>query len=117
MNITADEFYQALSDLTRLRVLVLLTREGELCVCELTHAVGEIQPKISRHLALLREYDLVEGRRRGQWIYYRLNPALPSWARKVLQETVKGVARKAPFQEDYRALRDMPDRPANACCA
>ena len=50
----ADQFFKALSDLTRLRMLVLLSHEGELCVCELTHALDEIQPKISRHLAQLR---------------------------------------------------------------
>jgi ArsR family transcriptional regulator len=74
MNIQADHFFKIFADLTRLRVLVLLAREGELCVCEPTHALGEIQPKIPRHLALLREAEVVLDRRQGQWIYYRLNP-------------------------------------------
>lgn len=117
MDIQADQFFRILGDLTRLRVLVLLSREGELCVCELTHALGEIQPKISRHLALLREAGVVLDRRQGQWIYYRLNPDLPEWAQRVLEATAGGVARQVPFASDKSALSKMPDRPGQACCA
>jgi len=117
MHIQADQFFKILSDLTRLRVLTLLSREGELCVCELTHALGEIQPKISRHLALLREAGVVLDRRQGQWIYYRVNPELPAWARDVLMTTSDGVITQPPFNEDLQALTDMPNRPESACCA
>jgi ArsR family transcriptional regulator len=117
MNRQADQFFRILGDLTRLRVLTLLSREGELCVCELTHALGEIQPKISRHLALLRESRVVLDRRQGQWIYYRINPDLPAWAREVLAVTTGGVIRQPPFNEDLQSLRDMPKRPESACCA
>jgi len=117
MNIQAEQFFKILGDLTRLRVLALLSREGELCVCELTHALGEIQPKISRHLALLREAEVVLDRRQGQWIYYRLNSKLPDWAEAVLAETADGIAKQAPFSNDQRALSKMPNRPGSACCA
>jgi ArsR family transcriptional regulator, arsenate/arsenite/antimonite-responsive transcriptional repressor len=117
MNIQGDRFFRILGDLTRLRVIALLSREGELCVCELTHALGEIQPKISRHLALLREAEVVLDRRQGQWIYYRINPELPAWARAVLAEAAEGVANQAPFNSDQLALSRMPDRPGSACCA
>ena len=117
MNIEADQFFKILSDRTRLRVMALLSREGELCVCELTHALGEIQPKISRHLALLREAAVVLDRRQGQWIYYRLNPDLPTWAREVLTATAQGTRRQSPFKEDRQSLVAMPDRPQGACCA
>lgn len=117
MKLAADQFFRLLGDLTRLRVLVLLSREGELCVCELTHALGEIQPKISRHLGLLREAELVLDRRQGQWIYYRLNPALPQWAQALLRDTAQGVARERPFGGDQRSLANMPNRPGSACCA
>ena len=112
-----DQFYKALSDLTRLRMLVLLNREGELCVCELTHALDEIQPKISRHLAHLREIGVVLDRRQGQWIYYRPNPGLPAWARDVLAVTTEGVITQFPFNLDLQALTDMTNRPESACCA
>ena len=117
MNIQPEPFFKTLSDATRLRLLVLLSREGELCVCELTHALGEIQPKISRHLALLREAEVVLDRRQGQWVYYRLNPALPAWAQSVITTTTEGVTGLAPFRADQRALCGMPNRPGNACCA
>jgi ArsR family transcriptional regulator len=117
MNLQPDQFFKTLADPTRLRVLVLLAREGELCVCELTHALDEIQPKISRHLALLREARLVLDRRRGQWVYYRLNSALPEWAQSVLTATAEAVAPQAPFKADQRALERMPNRPGRACCA
>jgi len=82
-----------------------------------THALGEIQPKISRHLALLREAGVVLDRRQGQWIYYRINPDLPMWTRQVITATTEGIVTQAPFNEDLQSLRDMPNRPESACCA
>ena len=113
----ADQFFKALCDPTRMRMLVLLSREGELCVCELTHALDEIQPKISRHLAQLRELAVVLDRRQGQWIYYRLNPDLPDWARTVLSATAEGVMAQSPYKEDRQTLLVMPNRPGSSCCA
>ena len=113
----ADHFFKALCDPTRLRMLVLMSREGELCVCELTHALNEIQPKISRHLAQLREIAAVLDRRQGQWIYYRLNPDLPDWALTVLAATAEGIMAQSPYQKDRQTLLDMPNRPGSSCCA
>ena len=113
----SDQFFRALGDLTRLRILVLLAGEGELCVCELTHALDEIQPKVSRHLAQLRELGLVLDRRQGQWIYYRMNPDLPAWCTTVMMAATEGICAQPPFTEDLQALRDMADRPDNACCS
>ena len=113
----AEQFFRALCDTTRLRMLVLLTREGELCVCELTRALNEIQPKISRHLAQLREIGVVFDRRQGQLIYYRLSPDLPEWAQTVLAATTEGVRGQSPFEKDRQSLMDMPNRPENTCCA
>ena len=77
MKIDANSLFSALSNEIRLRCLVLLQLEGELCVCELTHALKLSQPMISRHLALLRDAGLVNDQRAGQWIYYQVNPELP----------------------------------------
>jgi len=117
MNIHANAFFSALANEVRLRCLVLLQNQGELCVCELTHALELSQPMISRHLALLRDGGLVADRREGQWIYYRINPALPDWMHKVLETTVQANARKTPFVADKRSLCGMPNRPGSACCA
>ena len=63
--------FKTLADETRLRILVLLTC-GELCVCDLMAALELPQSTVSRHLATLRNAGLVEDRRQGVWVYYRL---------------------------------------------
>jgi len=117
MTISANEFFQLLSDETRLRCLLLMQSEGELCVCELIHALDVIQPKVSRHLALMRDAGVVSDRRQGQWVYYQLHDELPNWARQVLLQTDEGVAADAPFCDDRVALAQMPNRPGASCCA
>jgi ArsR family transcriptional regulator len=63
--------FTAMSDRTRFRILSLLS-EGELCVCDVMRVLKEPQSKISRHLAYLRRAQLVEARKEGLWMYYRL---------------------------------------------
>jgi ArsR family transcriptional regulator len=63
--------FKALSDGTRLRIMVLLS-EKELCVCQIMWALDLDQAKISRHLTVLRNAGLVKDRRDGLWIYYSL---------------------------------------------
>jgi ArsR family transcriptional regulator, arsenate/arsenite/antimonite-responsive transcriptional repressor len=63
--------FQALGDATRLRILGLLLT-GEVCVCHLHETLHISQPKASRHLAYLRRAGLVETRREGLWVYYRI---------------------------------------------
>lgn len=109
--------FRGLSDETRLRCLTLLQQEGELCVCELTYALDAVQPKVSRHLAQLRELGIVTDRRQGLWVYYRLHPELPEWANGVLCATTDGMADTALFLEDRTRLGRMPNRPGAACCA
>ncbi|MDZ7663549.1 MAG: metalloregulator ArsR/SmtB family transcription factor [Thiohalophilus sp.] len=71
MMINSDSLFSALAHLLRLRALLLMQQEGELCVCELTHALTD---DISRHLAQSRQAGLVSDRRQGLWVYYRLQP-------------------------------------------
>ena len=82
-------FYKALADDTRLQSLLLITEQGELCVCDLMAALQQSQPKVSRHLAQLRKSGILQDRRQGQWVYYSLHPQLPSWAQEVLVLTAK----------------------------
>ena len=117
MTIGADTLFHMLADTTRLRTLLLLQRHGELCVCELTHALNLSQPKISRHLAHLRESGLLLSSRNGQWVYYSINPALPGWIQAIMQATLDGNADAAPFCADRHMLQAMPNRPGAACCA
>ena len=117
MSIESEQFFNALSHPLRLRSLLLLQAEGELCVCELIYALGVSQPMISRHLAHLREWQIVSDRRQGLWVYYRLSDELPEWMMQVLAVTAKGVAGELPYDEDRTTLTDMPSRPSAACCA
>ena len=94
-----------------------MQQEGELCVCELTHALDVVQPKVSRHLAALRDAGIVADRRQGQWIYYQLHPDLPKWARQVIRTTSAAVADQMPCKNDRAALLKMPNRPGASCCA
>lgn len=64
--------FKALGDPVRLRLFSLLAAGDELCVCHLTDALQLPQSTVSRHLALLRGAGLVETRRDGKWIHYRL---------------------------------------------
>ncbi|MCH5785641.1 As(III)-sensing metalloregulatory transcriptional repressor ArsR, partial [Salmonella enterica] len=90
-----------LSDETRLGIVLLLREMGELCVCDLCTALEQSQPKISRHLAMLRESGLLLDRKQGKWVHYRLSPYIPSWAAQVIeqawlsqQDDVQAIARK-----------------------
>lgn len=96
---------------------MLLSQHSELCVCELTYAIGVSQPHLSRHLAQLRELGLVTDRRASTWVYYRINPALPDWAKTVLRNTEVGLKAMPIFVDDSIALRGMPNRPDAPRCA
>ncbi len=68
--------FKALGDPVRLRLLSLIAARsgGEVCVCELTGAFDLTGPTISHHLKVLREAGLIDGERRGTWVYYRVIP-------------------------------------------
>lgn len=111
-----DTFFKMLADSTRLRCLMLMQAEGELCVCELTHALNLSQPKISRHLAHLRDAGVLVARRNGTWMNYRVNPGLQNWALQILQTTLDGIRKTEPFVSDKKMLDTMSNRPGLACC-
>jgi ArsR family transcriptional regulator len=96
---------------------MLPMQHDELCVSELTYAIGAAQPRISRHRAELGELGLVSDRREGLWIYYRIHPQLPEWVKAVLRATAAGVEDHSHFATDERTLSVMPNRPGAAQCA
>jgi len=100
-------FFEALADLTRRRILVMLLEHDERCVCDLIGVLDESQPKVSRHLGVLREAGLVLARRDGVWMHYRLNPEVPAWAFRVLWHMQQGMAKLDP----------MPSQDCRACAA
>jgi ArsR family transcriptional regulator len=96
-------FFQALGDLTRLRLLNLMGDE-KLCVCTLVEILAQPQPKISRHLAYLRRAGIVEGRRAGKWMHYRIAPPADPGAAKLLRKTLKWLAEDRLMQSDRARL-------------
>ncbi len=86
--------FKAIADPVRLRLLSLIAAHsgGEACVCDLTGAFELTGPTISHHLKVLREAGLIDGERRGTWIYYRVRPDLLSQLSAVL---VRDTARAA----------------------
>jgi ArsR family transcriptional regulator len=111
----ANALFNVLGDPTRLRAIMVIQSEGEVCVCELTHALQESQPKISRHLAYLRDAGVVRARREGTWMHYRLDPELPTWASDILDEAHKKLRDSNPFKSDLDRLFRMSDRPDREC--
>lgn len=103
----ATTFFSLLADDTRLRILHLLLDGGSLCVCELTAVLDFSQPKISRHLAALREAGVVLDQRRGTWAYYRLHPDLPGWALEVLKTSFAHWGELSPFLADKQRARAL----------
>jgi ArsR family transcriptional regulator len=99
-----------IADPTRRAILALLALERELCVCELVAALEEIQPAVSRHLALLREAGWIVARRDGTWMHYRLTH-LPSWARSVVDALVAGGVPAEVLRKTRARLAAFPGRP------
>jgi ArsR family transcriptional regulator len=79
------ERFKALADPTRVRMLNLLLRHGELCVCDMQANFDLSQPTISHHLALLRKPGLIECETRGRWAFYRAVPEAIDELRRILK--------------------------------
>jgi ArsR family transcriptional regulator len=111
------DFFLALADETRLRALLLIAAEGELCICELTQALATAQPKMSRHMASLREAGLVSARRHAQWVFYGLDPQLADWQRRIVEAAIEGASGNAQALADRQRLAAMQDRPVRCAIA
>jgi ArsR family transcriptional regulator len=97
-----EQVAKAFSDQTRLRILLLLNNKGELCVCDLISTLDLEQPKISRHLSLLRQAALVTQRKQGNWVYYRLHPTLKPWVVGLISSYVTACSGQMPYCDDIK---------------
>ncbi len=102
---------KALGDPTRLRLLALLAG-GEVCVCHLHGALAIPQPKTSRHLAYLRAAGLVEARRDGIWVHYRLSPPADEDRAAIRAAVARAVASTPELTRDRQRLERL-----TGCCA
>lgn len=103
-------FFQALGDNTRLRLLNLMGNQ-EICVCYFVEILGQPQPKISRHLAYLRNAGIVEARREGKWMHYRIVMPANEGAAKVLREILDWLEKEKMTQADRRKLTKVSCAP------
>lgn len=101
--------FAALADPTRLRLLNLMDGR-EVCVCYFVEILRQGQPKISRHLAYLRKAGLVEARREGKWMHYRICPSVDAETASILAAVMASLGRDKRMQADVARLN-------RACCA
>jgi ArsR family transcriptional regulator len=104
-----QQFFQALGDQTRLRLLNLMG-EQEVCVCYFVEILGGPQPKVSRHLAYLRNAGIVSARREGKWMHYRVVMPPHVGATQILRQTLEWLKEDKAMQADRARL-------SKACCA
>lgn len=100
---TVSRFFRALGDDTRLRIIALLA-QGELCVCHLQEALGLSQPNVSRHLAILRNAGIVEDRRAGNWVHYRLVAQPDPDCERHLRSLIRSFANRDALRRDVEKL-------------
>lgn len=108
-HINLAQFFKCLCDDTRLNVTLLIHKQGELCVCELMEALEVSQPKISRHLAQLRNCSILMDNRRAQWVFYTIHQNLPEWTIKILDQACE--AHQETLNHYHLKLAQMTDRP------
>ena len=109
------QLFKALSDETRLRIVALLTW-GELCVCDLMATLGLPQSTVSRHLAYLRNAGLVDDRRQGVWMYYRLAHEGGVLHLELMRVLEKQLGDLPQVQKDQAALQAYLERKTAGSC-
>lgn len=107
---------KALADPTRLRVVALLTQvPNDVCVCELVDALRLPQYQVSRHLSILRVSGLVEGRRAGTWVLYRLRSGLPEAIARVVRSIGDAATDESAVEDERRLRRRLKLRENGVC--
>lgn len=110
VDLVPTDFFKTLTDEIRLKSLMLMHYHGELCVCELMEGLNEAnQPKVSRNLAVLKKSQIIVDRKHGQWVFYRINPALPLWAKSAIGQTTENNV--ADIEGEIMRLDKMEGRP------
>jgi ArsR family transcriptional regulator len=118
-----EGLFKALADRTRLRILGLLLT-GEVCVCHIHESLKVPQPTASRHLAYLRRAGLVETRREGLWVHYRIAALSDPVRGAVITAVQHALTHIGAVHRDAHRLQKktgcclpLSTEPAAACCA
>ena len=106
-----DQVFKALADPTRIRILGLLTA-GEICVCHIHESLRLPQPLVSRHLAYLRRAGLVETRKEGLWVHYRMATRRDGLTRTLLDAVSHVIGHLSTVAKDTKRLEKT-----TGCCA
>jgi ArsR family transcriptional regulator len=99
-----SRLFRALGDETRLRIVALLAH-GELCVCHVEEALGLGQPNASRQLGILKSAGVVDSRREGTWVYYRIADQEHASVQRVLGLLTESLATRRALKSDLVRLR------------
>lgn len=109
------QLLKALSDPIRLRIVLLLQSEGELCVCDLMAVLKLPQSTVSRHLAYLKRNCFVDARRQGVWMYYQLSRESCQMSRELLDILKKNVSTLPEALSDRKALAEFAKSKSASC--
>ncbi len=107
------DLFKALSDETRLRIIVLLS-EKELCVCQIEAALGLPQTRVSHHLTVLRYAGLVKDRRDGLWIYYSLVEPKNKLEENLFESFGEYLCKEKSFRADLANMKKCIAQPLDA---
>jgi len=108
------QFFKGMADETRLRILSLLSRRGELCVCDLMRVLEMPQSTVSRHMAYLKNSGWVADRREGIWVHYSLAEPSDCVHEALLKCVRECFGRFARFEGDERKLESLVEE--GECC-
>lgn len=106
---------KALSDENRVRALMMLV-DGELCVCQIIEMLGLAPSTVSKHMSILRQAGLVETRKDGRWIYYRLADRGAPIVREILDWLEKHLKSDKRVLDDVKQLRRMQKMSKDELC-
>ncbi len=110
MSTDLTDFFAALADKTRLR-LINLMRNGEVCVCFFAETLNTNNPKISRHLSYLKRAQLVAARRDGKWMHYRLTPPSNGPTAPIFNALLESLSRDPEMRADLEQMNDVCCQP------
>jgi ArsR family transcriptional regulator len=118
-----DQVFKALADPNRIRILGLLSN-GEICVCHIHESLRLPQSLVSRHLAYLRRAGLVEARKEGLWVHYRIATQRDEITRTLLDAVYHCIGHLSTAAKDAKRLESKTGcclvaqpAPNFACCA
>ena len=106
---------KALSDETRVRALMMLTG-GELCVCQIIEMLGLAPSTVSKHMSILRQASLVETRKEGRWMYYRLSDGEIQTASEILDWLQRHLKKDKRILGDAKKLQLIQKKSKDELC-